>query len=141
VREIPVAGTTGYELSASYGTSRLAWKDGRLLAAQTTNAFFDPPIPLVSEDGKDISWSGRIESMGKISQATATLTQKKNEALQIAAKRYTTQATQLKINLPRGTILIDSWFVPKIGLVQQEQRTNDKFVLRMELLHGPKPGE
>lgn len=140
-RELPVADTTGYELTSTFGTSRLAWKNGELLASETANAFFNPPIPLVTDDGKDRSWSGRIEAMGKKTLATATLTQKKGEDLQIAAKRYTTQSSELKINLPRGTIVINSWFVPKIGLVQQEQRTNDKFVLRLELLHGPNPGE
>ena len=139
-REVPVAGTTGYEMTASFGTSRLAWKDGVLVAAQTANAFFVPPIPLVSEDGKDKTWTGKVEAMGARSPATATLTQKEDANLEIGTKKYKARATELTIKMPRGTITVSSWFVPKIGLVQQEQRTNDQFVLRLELLHGPTPG-
>ena len=139
-RAIPVAGTTGFELTGTFGTSRLAWKGGELVAAQTSNAFFSPPIPLLTSDGKERKWSGRVESMGTRSQATATLTQKDKETISIGTKQYTTRATELTINLPRGTIVINSWFDPKVGVVQQEQRTNGKFVLRLELLRAPNPG-
>ena len=134
-RTVPVAGTTGYELTSSFGTSRLAWRDGELLAAQTANAFFTPPIPLLTEDGSNRDWTGKIESMGRVSQGTATLTQKKSEKIRIATQEFTTQATELTFRLPRGTIVVNSWFASGIGLVQQEQRTNDQFVLRLELLN------
>lgn len=137
-REVPVGGVSGYELSGSFGTSRIAWIGNELVATQMVNAFFDPPIPLLTEDGKDRHWTGRIESMGRRSQATATLHQR-NEEIEIGTKKYQTVASVLTIDLPRGKIEVSSWFQSKLGLVQQEQRTNGNFVLRMEILRGPNP--
>src|SRR5579884_3774900 len=47
LRQVPVGDVTGYELGGEMGESRLAWKDGVLLAQQLPNATFNPPIPLV----------------------------------------------------------------------------------------------
>ena len=129
-------GTTGFELAGPMGVSRLAWKDGVLLAKQTANARFEPPIPLVTVDGKDRKWSGRMESLGKFSQATAELIQKK-EKIEVGSRQVQTVFTVLTVRKDGGTIELSSWFQPGVGLVQQEQRTGGKLILRMEMLGQP----
>jgi hypothetical protein len=136
-REVPVSGASGYELTGEMGASRLVWKDGVLLASQTANAWFDPPIPLVAADAGDRSWSGRVASLGTKSLASATLTHSK-EKLDLAGKTLDTVLSVLTIQLPRGRIEVSSWFQPGVGLVQQEQRTGDNLVVKMEMIGGPK---
>jgi hypothetical protein len=137
VREVPIAGVRGYELKGPLGVSRLAWKDGVLLASSTANARFDPPLPLLALDKKDRRWSGTVEVRGQSSEAEATL-QHQEERIEIGGRRMETTLASLRLKMPRGSIELLSWFHPGSGLVQQEQRTNDQLVLRMEILGGPR---
>ncbi len=136
VREVPIAGVTGYELAGPLGVSRLAWKDGVLLAAATTNARFDPPIPLLAVDGKDRTWSGTVESLGKKQAATATLVHK-SEKIELISKKVDTTLSTLTLSLPKGTVELSSWFQSGVGLVQQEQRTGPVVVVRLEMVRRP----
>ena len=138
VRSLPVAGVNGAELSGPLGTSRLAWKDGVLVADSTTHGRFSPPLPLMSNDGKDRVWDGHVETLGRVQPGHAKLTQTK-ETLSLGSRRiFTTKAT-LTLELPEsnGRIELVSWFQPTVGLVQQEQRTNGQLVLQLQLLSGP----
>jgi hypothetical protein len=137
-REVPVAGAPGFELTGPLGTSRLAWKDGMLLAASTTNARFHPPVPLVTVDGKARDWRGEIEVRGYTSEAVGRLVQEDVD-LDLNGKKVPTRMSTLSVTLPRGEIELISWFQRGVGMVQQEQRTNDRLVLRMEMLGGPRP--
>jgi len=135
-RRLTVAGTDGYEMKGPLGVSRVAWKDGVLLAEATSNAWFRPAIPLVAEDGKDRTYHGRIEVLGKESPANATLTHK-TEKIEVRNRRVSTTLATLTVKVPKGTIELTTWYQPGIGVVRQEQRTNGQRVVQMQLLSGP----
>lgn len=142
VRNLPVAGVRGVEMTGPLGSSRLAWKDGVLLADATSHGRFSPPIPLLdaklTEKSKPRTWHGRLEILGQEQPANAILTQKK-ETIALGSRRVATTVSTLTLDLPasNGKIELISWYQPGTGLVQQEQRTNGRRVLRLELLSGP----
>ncbi len=136
--EVPVMGQTGYEISGPMGVSRMVWKDGVLYASQTANAILDPPIPLVSLDGKVKRWNGTLESLDVSSDASAELVQKQVKGVEVGLRKIDATLSTLTVKLPRGTIEVLTWFQPGVGLVQQEQRTGNVLVLRMEMVGGPK---
>ncbi len=136
--EVPLMGRTGYELSGPLGVSRLVWKDGVLYASQTANAVFNPPIPLVSLDGKPRRWTGTLQALEVISEATAELQQKRVKGVRLRSRKVDATLATLTVTMPRGSIELQSWFQPGVGLIQQEQRTGNVLVLRMEMLGGPK---
>jgi hypothetical protein len=138
VAEVPIMGRTGYELSGPMGVSRLVWKDGVLYASQTSNAVFDPPIPLVAVDGKMKRWTGSVHSLEFESDASAELVQKQVKDVQVGTRKVEATLATLTVKMPKGTIELSSWFQPGVGLVQQEQRTGSVLVLRMAMLGGPK---
>ena len=136
--EVPIMGRTGYEFSGPMGVSRLVWQNGVLYASQTANAVLDPPVPLVSLDGKPRTWTGTLEALEVSSDATAELVQKQVKGLELGSRKVDATLSTLTIKMPRGSIEVQSWFVPGEGLVQQEQRTGNVLVLRMEMLGGAK---
>ena len=133
VDEIPVLGTTGYELAGPMGKSRIAWKDGVLWAKETANARFSPPIPIAMKQGKERSWAGEIEMLGQKRKATATLTQT-DEKIQLGSRKIDTVLSVLKVDLPKDVFELSSWFQPGFGLVRQEQRNSGNLIVRTELL-------
>jgi hypothetical protein len=138
VRRLPVAGVRGAELTGPLGSARLAWKDGVLLADATSHGRFSPPLPLLAEDGKARTWHGRLETLGREQPASAKLVHTK-ETLRLGSRRVATTLAKLTMELPasKGLIELDSWYQPGVGLVQQEQRTNGRRVLQLQLLSGP----
>jgi len=137
-RKVSVANTSGYELSGPFGISRLAWRDGVLFADQTANAFFEPSVPLLLENGKKRHWEGTIRSLGVERRATAELTQV-NTPLEISGRKLDTVLSTLTVTTPTGVIELDSWFSAGTGLVQQEQRTNGQRVIQLQLVTPPSP--
>lgn len=138
VRNLPVAGVEGAELSGPLGTSRLAWKDGVLVADSLVNGRFSPPLPLLATDRKARTWHGRVETLGREQPGSAKLVHDQ-ETLSLGARKvFTTKAT-LTLDLPQagGKIEVISWYQSAVGLVQQEQRTNGQLVLQLQLLSGP----
>ncbi|MGV3617709.1 MAG: hypothetical protein ACO1SV_20480 [Fimbriimonas sp.] len=137
-RLLPVAGVRGAELTGPLGTARMAWKEGVLYADSTAHGRFSPPLPLLAEDAKDRTWHGRLEILGREQPASAKLTHKK-ETLRLGSRKVATTLANLVMELPasKGKIELDSWYQPGVGLVQQEQRTNGRRVIRLELLSGP----
>jgi hypothetical protein len=142
VRELPVAGVKGVEMTGPLGTSRMAWKDGVLYADATSHGRFSPPLPMLdsqaTEKSKPRTWHGRLEILGREQPAGARLTHKK-ETIPLGSRRVATTVATLTLDLPasNGKIELISWYQPGTGLVQQEQRTNGRRVLRLELLSGP----
>lgn len=137
-RKLPVAGVLGAELKSGLGVSHVAWRNGVLVADATSHGRFDPPLPLVAEDGKPRGWHGEIETLGQRQEANGKLTQKQ-ETLRIGTRNLATTHSVLTVNIlgSGGEIVVDSWFQPDVGLVQQEQRTNGRRVLQIQLLSGP----
>jgi len=135
-REVSVAGVDGYELAGPLGVSRLGWGRDVLYADQAVNASFEPSLPILAEDGKDRVWHGRVVSMGKTNPATATLKHDKSSVV-IGGRKLDTTLAVLIISVPGGKIELDSWYAPEIGLVQQEQRTNDVRVVQLQMVTAP----
>lgn len=135
-RHVAVAGVDGYELAGPLGVSRLAWNGGTLYADEAVNASFQPSLPLLAEDRKEHVWHGRVISMGNENPATAKLTHQDAEVVVGGRKLKTVQATLL-VTMPKGTIQLDSWYAPGVGLVQQEQRTNNVRIVQLQMVTAP----
>jgi hypothetical protein len=136
VRTVPVAGVDGVELAGPLGVSRLGWRKGVLFADSTVNANFTPPLPIYAIDGKDGKWGGSMGSMGKRQKCTATL-HHEDAKLQIGGRNVSTRLSTVTIKTARTDIELKTWFQPKVGIVQQEQRTAGKLDVAIQLLSGP----
>jgi hypothetical protein len=137
LRKVPVAGVTGYELGGPMGQSRIAWKDGILVAQQLPNATFNPPIPLlvggVEKATKD--WKGMIGAVGKGTPATATLIQEGDTQTFTGRPVRTTRSTLTIIAGPQKIELI-TWYQKGQGPIRQEQRTNETLQVALESING-----
>jgi len=133
LRQVPVDGVTGFELGGNMGQSRLAWKDGKLIAAQLPNATFKPPIPLLiaGESKARAEWKGMVGAMGKGTEATALLIQEPSKETFSGRTVQTTKTTLTIMSGPTKTELI-TWFKKAEGPIKQEQRTNNVLVVRFE---------
>lgn len=132
-RRLPVAGTQGAELSGPLGSARLAWRDGILYADTAANAQFEPPLPMLAEDGKDRTWHGRVRTLGREQPGSAVITQRK-EKIRIGSRDVETVHVTHRLRLARADIELDTWYQPGVGVVQQEQRTKGQRVLQMQQL-------
>lgn len=135
-RRISVAGVTGYELTGNLGVARLGWRDGVLYADQTANGWFSPSLPVLAEDEKNRSWHGRVRVMDRMLPGSATL-EHHSRTVEIGSRKLKTTQAVVTLKLPAGTIELESWYAPGIGLVQQEQRTNGKRVLQLQMVTAP----
>ncbi len=137
LRKVPVAGVTGYELGGPMGQSRIAWKDGILVAQQLPNATFNPPIPLlvggVEKATRD--WKGMIGAVGKGTPASATLIQEGDTQSFTGRPIRTTRAT-LTIIAGSQKIELITWYQKGQGPIKQEQRTNDSLQVLLEAING-----
>ena len=139
-RRLSVADMPGYELAGPLGVSRLAWRDGVLYADETANAFFTPPIPLLAEDGQPRKWHGTVISMGKSHEATAELVQsndKERNRVDIGGRIVPATLATLTLQLGAQAVVLESWYQPGTGLVQQVQRTNRKQVTQLQIVSPP----
>lgn len=135
-RALSVAGVDGFELTGPLGVSKLAWKHSVLWADQTANAWFQPSIPLLAVDNRPRTWTGTVVSMGQSHPASAELHQAKTK-LTVRNQTVDTVLATLTITMPGGKIELDSWFQPGVGLIQQEQRTNDERVIQLQMVTAP----
>jgi hypothetical protein len=133
LRRVAVDGVTGYELGGTMGQSHLAWKDGVLVAAQLPNATFNPPIPMVvaGKDRARLDWKGMIGAMGRGTPATAILIQEPDKSMISGRTVSATKTTLTIVSGPQTTELI-TWFQKGEGPIRQEQRTNERLVVKFE---------
>lgn len=145
VREIPVAGVHGYELSISTGISRMAWKDGRLVATVLNNSRFNPPLTLLNGDGMKatIPWEGVMYAGGKLLKGSGTVTQEA-ENFTVDGKTYPSLKTTLSLRFPQRTIEVQTWYSKGIGMLNQTQRTTTdaqsgvgRFDVQLAYVGGP----
>lgn len=135
-QRIPLEGTNGAEFTGPLGSARMVWKNGVLLVQSSANGRFFPPFPILASDGKDRKWEGRIETLGEVQVASARL-QQKPDKVRIGTREISTTLSTVTMTLPGGDVVLESWFQPEFGLVQQVQRTNGRRVLYLQLLTGP----
>jgi len=137
-RRIAVDDVSGYELTGPLGTARLAWNGPRLMAETLCGTTYDPPIPLLDArlPQKPLVWSGVVMAPAAVSEAGATLTHLATDIM-FASRKDAAVETILKLQAGRRRIELDSWFVDGVGLVKQEERTDDVETVRMSMTGGP----
>lgn len=136
-RHVSVAGVQGFELGGPLGQSRMAWREGRLVASRLGSARFDPPVPLLVPGGKGpYEWKGTFGSLAGSGQATAILEQR-TETVNLGARSLPCTRATLRVERGDETIELITWFSDGTGIVKQEQRTNGRQNLALELLSGP----
>lgn len=134
-RSVSVAGQPGVEVAGSFGVSRVGWKDGVLLADQLSQAQLIPAVPILAPAmvGKSLPWSGKIRFAGGEEDAKGELTQSKS-SVALGGRTFETIHTKLVLDNPKRQIEVETDFAPEVGIVRQQQRTNGRFDLAMELL-------
>jgi hypothetical protein len=147
-KPISVGGLRGYSLESELGESRFAW-DGRVLvASKLANTIFVPPIPILAEDKipdkknarenefvPAIPWKGRITSFGKSRAASGNLSQRRS-ILQTVTGDVSVVETVVKLDIGAIPMELRTWFERGKGIVKQEQRTNRKWLVGLELLRS-----
>lgn len=135
-RRISVAGVDGFELTGPLGQSRLAWKDGHLLADRLGSSRFNPPITLLAPSLKrPVDWKGQVSSLAGREDGKASLTQT-SEEITLGGRKYSTLRSRLALETPRHTIELLTWFSAGTGIVRQEQRTDGRQNIAFEILSG-----
>ena len=136
-RRLSVAGTDGWELTGPLGTSRLAWKDGVLLAEGLTNLRFEPAIPILvaGEKTAERAWSGTVRHLGDELEAVGTLKQTTGTDT-LGGKEIDVLRTELEIQLPDRKLRVESAYSERMGLVRQRQETDGRFDVALEYLGG-----
>lgn len=118
------AGVSGFELKGPSGTSLVAWKDGALYASELSGTFFDPPLPvLIRSELSPVQWSGYASRAGRPLPASATITAEQSTTTWLSQSTSALKVV-IKMNWNGQSSELDSWYVPSVGLVEQEQWTN-----------------
>ncbi len=136
--QVPVLDVNGYQLTSTWGNSRLAWKGDILLASELGGTRYQPPIPLlqtIPKAGK-AEWKGTISVADKSIHATATLELKDTEA-RIGSRDLPSTESVLTLKAGPDTHEILTWFVADYGIARQEQRKNGLLINRLTYLSGP----
>jgi hypothetical protein len=137
-RQLAVDGVSGYELTGPLGTARLAWHGPRLVAETLGGTHYDPPIPLLDarQPKSPIEWTGTVVAPATTCGATALLTHKSAE-IQFASRTTPAVETVLELHAGKHRIELDSWFVDGVGLVKQQERTDEVETARLSMTGGP----
>ncbi|MCO5296201.1 MAG: hypothetical protein M9921_05025 [Fimbriimonadaceae bacterium] len=132
-----VAGVDGWQLASPLGVARVAWKDGVLLAEETSNLRFTPPLPILvdGEPKATRTWKGTVRHLGREFDAAATLMQSEGRDT-LGSKQVDVVKTDLRIRLEGHEILVRSAYASGVGLVRQRQETDGRFDVEMEFLGG-----
>jgi len=134
---IAVAGGDGWQLNGPMGESRLAWREGVLLAEQLPGTRFAPAIPLLRvTDLSGKFWQGFVSANGHTQSAQADL-RMVQESLMLAGRKRQALRSTVTLNLKPTALVLDSWFVADIGIVRQELRRGDALVRAMDWVAGP----
>jgi hypothetical protein len=150
-RRVPVAGREGYELKMRYGTSRMVWKDGRLLASETAGAHFAPALPIYVADKarypnlknkKGELVPGQMTFCGQTMAMEAIITRRPDrEKLRLATETFMTEVVDARLEVGADYYILTTYFANGVGIVQQDLRKfsgrQDTLVARLKLLSRP----
>jgi hypothetical protein len=140
-RRVPVAGREGYELKMRYGTSRMVWKDGRLLASETAGAHFSPALPIYVPDkavypnlknkrGELVP--GQMTFCGQTMPVEAIITHRPDrEKLRLTTQTFMAEVVDARLDVGSDYYILTTYFANGVGIVQQDLR---KFSGRQETL-------
>lgn len=134
--EVPVSGSRGVELSGPLGISRIAWKGSRLMASMLGGSRIVPPIPILISSAPENAINGKstLETNGARVEVRYTLTHGR-EKIKVAAREVETIRTTLVLQTATQTTEVVSHYASGIGLVRQNQHTDGRFDLSIDLLN------
>lgn len=135
VREIPVANGTGWELKGPMGVARLGYVGDQLVADQLGGAFLTPALPIGIPVKSRALWRGWVVSPVGRRPAKATIVAS-DASLKIRGRRKSLNRTVVTLRVGDRTVELTTWYAPGDGIVQQEQRTDDKLDLALERVSG-----
>lgn len=142
--QAPVGSGMGWRLAGDLGESRMAWRAGKLIAAELGGTKFDPPITLLDPTAKEApqaDWKGVIRHAGKQIPAAGTLSQTvltdEADKLQIGSRKFSSIRSRLEVKAEGANLELTTWFAPGVGIIRQEQRINGDLVPSLEYLSGP----
>lgn len=120
------------------GPSRVAIKDGRLVAESLAGTVYSPAIPLLvlTPEDRRVTWSGLISAANRSIQATAVLEQTPSKVA-LGGRQLRGIAVTLTIELPTKKMVVKSTYAEGLGLVRQEQHENESQQRYLEYLSGP----
>ena len=125
----------GWELRGPMGAARLGYAGDRLVADQLGGAFLTPPLPIGISVKARASWRGWVVSAAGRQAAKAEIAANETKNPFQGRSRLTNH-TVVSLRVGLKTIDLQTWYVPGDGIVQQEQRTNDKLDLKLERVSG-----
>lgn len=141
-RNLTVFNNKGFELSGPMGVSRLVILNDICYASQLSGSTFDPPLPIFKlapiggpEDKivKVQDWEGRLIFLKDSQSARATLTQSWRKDIHNGVKVRAYFAT-LELRTARRMLQLRTEFIPAVGIKAQEQRTDQTYDYRLEML-------
>lgn len=135
VREVPLASGTGWELRGPMGVARLGYAGDRLVADELGGAFLTPPLPIGLPAKGRAQWRGWVVSPEGRQPAKATAFADV-QPLKVQGQERKLDRTVVSMRVGGHAVELTTWFVPGDGIVQQEQRTDDKLNLSMERVSG-----
>jgi hypothetical protein len=132
---LSVAGVSGWELAGPLGVIRVARKGSQIVAQRLAGADFDPPLPLLidSAEAANLKWSGKLSHIDGVSKARAEISQTLSKA-QFKGESVQALRTVLNLQTPKHRIEILTWYVAGLGPIRQEQRTDGRLDVALQLL-------
>jgi hypothetical protein len=131
-RSVSVGDTEGVELSGDLGTAHLAWDGNRLVTDQMAQCRFVHPLPLL-EAAQSKPWQGWM-LRGDKRYAFKAFTSQAPAKLDVMGMQANTICSSVELWSDKQHVEIKTWFESGVGIVRQEQRTNDRLDLTLELL-------
>jgi hypothetical protein len=137
-KRISVANVDGFEVVSDLGVSQLAWVGDGLMADRIAGTQFSPPIPLVfaTNETFDRKWKGEVTFVDRASPARATQSQKSDDELQFEGNSIHCIRSTIRLETAARKVELITWFCSGLGIVQQEQRTDDKLLVKVKLLEA-----
>ena len=117
------------------GVARLGYVGDRLVADELGGAFLTPPLPIGIPTKTRVLWRGWVVSPEGRQPAKATVVAD-TKSLKIQGQDRPLNRTVVTLRVGGHTIELTTWYAPGDGIVQQEQRTDDKLDLAMERVSG-----
>jgi len=142
-RTVPVAGREGFELTSSFGTSRMVWKEGILLTSQTAGAQFAPALPIFAP--QRTTYRGVMTFRGRPVRVEAlTIRRREKERVNLRTKSVLADVVDVRMDLSTKltgsptTYQLTTYFVPGTGIVQQDlvkfSGRQDTLIARLRLI-------
>lgn len=134
-REVPMVGGRGWETKGPMGVSRLGYRGNDLVADELGGAFLTPPLPLGIPVKSHDQWRGWVTSAAGRLPAKATIAATEAK-LSVGGRLRTLNRTVVTLRTGNHTVELTTLYAPGDGIVEQEQRTDDKLDLVLERVSG-----